>query len=53
MSKFHNREFSIKVSYRFGSLNAKVKKTNTSIENNDLVGGSTAGGNQQGGAQGR
>lgn len=53
MSKFHSREFSIKVSYRFGSLNAKVKKTNTSIENNDLVGGSTAGGNQQGGAQGR
>jgi len=32
------------VSYRFGSLKARVKKTDTSIENNDLVGGASKGG---------
>ncbi|MDO4511110.1 MAG: outer membrane beta-barrel protein [Bacteroidales bacterium] len=45
------RDFSIKVSYRFGSLKANVKKTATTIENNDLVGGSTAGGQGQQGGQ--
>lgn len=32
----NRREFSIGLSYRFGSLNAYVKKTNRSISNNDL-----------------
>lgn len=38
----HNRyncSFSVKASYRFGSLNASVKKTSRSISNDDLVGG--------------
>lgn len=34
-----SRNVSINVSYRFGSLKASVKKTNTTIENNDMVGG--------------
>ena len=37
-----NTAFSI--NYRFGSLKASVKKTDTSIKNNDLVGGSSKGG---------
>lgn len=39
------REFRLTVTYRFGSLKAGVKKTNKTIENNDLVGGSGRGGN--------
>ena len=39
------REFRLVVTYRFGSLKAGVKKTNKTIENNDLVGGSGQGGN--------
>ncbi len=39
------REFRLVVTYRFGSLKAGVKKTNKTIENNDLVGGSGRGGN--------
>ena len=39
------REFRLTVTYRFGSLKAGVKKTNKTIENNDLVGGSGQGGN--------
>ena len=39
------REFRLAVTYRFGSLKAGVKKTNKTIENNDLVGGSGRGGN--------
>ncbi len=38
------RSIGINVSYRFGSLKARVKKTNTTIENNDMVGGSSKGG---------
>ena len=33
------RQFSIQVAYRFGSLKAKVKKAERTIENNDEVGG--------------
>lgn len=45
------REFSISLSYRFGSLNAVVKKTAKTITNDDL---STGGGNgQQGEANGQ
>lgn len=48
---------SVSVSYRFGSLNAVVKKTHKSISNDDLSsgGGSQGGGSQQGGggAQGQ
>lgn len=40
------RSFSLSVSYRFGSLNTRVKKTDKTIENSDVVGGSTAGGGQ-------
>jgi len=39
------REFRLTVTYRFGSLKTGVKKTNKTIENNDLVGGSRQGGN--------
>ncbi|MDY6259910.1 MAG: outer membrane beta-barrel family protein [Bacteroidales bacterium] len=45
------RNFAISVSYRFGSLKAQVKKTNVTIENNDVVGGASKGqGGQQGGS---
>lgn len=55
------RSFELTVSYRFGSLKASVKKSTTTIDNNDLVGGSntsgatggtTGGGNTGGGATG-
>lgn len=47
------RMVSLSVSYRFGSLKARVKKTDKTIDNNDMVGGSSAGGGtgQQGGGQ--
>lgn len=35
------RSLNISVSYRFGSLKASVKKTETTIENNDVVGGTS------------
>ena len=37
------RRFQISLSYRFGKLNASVKKTETTIENSDVVGGITKG----------
>lgn len=43
-----NRDFRLSVSYRFGSLNASVKKTNTTIENSDVVGGGNRGGGGSG-----
>ena len=49
--EWRQRSFSLSISYRFGSLNARVKKTEKTIENNDVVGGSSAGA-QGGGAQG-
>lgn len=53
-SKWIGRNVALNVSYRFGSLKARVKKTNTTIENNDLVGGSSqAGASQQSGQQGQ
>ena len=47
---FTSRRFAISISYRFGSLKASVKKTDTTIENNDVVGGNRKGG---GNAQGK
>ena len=38
-----NRSFSISASWRFGSLNSSVKKTEHSIDNNDVVGGISKG----------
>ena len=35
----NGRYFKFTVSYRFGKLKANVKKTETTIENNDVVGG--------------
>ena len=35
----NGRYFKISVSYRFGKLKARVKKTETTIENSDEVGG--------------
>ena len=46
-NKWLSRGFRISISYRFGSLKARVKTTAKTIENNDVVGGS-----QQGGAGG-
>lgn len=40
-SRFYNRDYGIAISYRFGSLKAQVKKTNTTISNTDMVGGSS------------
>ena len=37
------RSFTLSVSYRFGSLKASVKKTEHSIDNDDVVGGITKG----------
>ena len=34
----HSRNLTLRVSYRFGSLKAHVKKTNKTIENEDLIG---------------
>lgn len=39
-----NRQYGISISYRFGKLNASVKHTDKTIENNDVVGGMKAGG---------
>ncbi|MBR5030822.1 MAG: outer membrane beta-barrel protein [Muribaculaceae bacterium] len=51
---FLSRGFKISISYRFGSLKARVKQTDKTIENNDLVGGSKQGGGQgQQGGQGQ
>ena len=35
----NNRSFQLTVSFRFGSLKNKVKKTDTTIENDDVQGG--------------
>lgn len=45
----NNQRVSLTVSYRFGSLNAQVKKTRNRISNDDLQGGNSAGGSQTGG----
>ena len=41
----NGRYFKLTVSYRFGKLKASVKKTETTIENDDVVGGITKGNN--------
>ena len=41
----NGRYFRLSVSYRFGKLKASVKKTETTIENSDVVGGITKGSN--------
>ncbi len=49
-SKWVARSVNLNISYRFGSIKAKVKKADKSIENDDVVGGSSRGGSsQQGG----
>lgn len=45
-NRWTQRMFSLSVSYRFGSLRANVKKTDKTIDNNDVVGGASAGGGQ-------
>lgn len=43
VSYFENsKEFGIEIAYRFGSVNAKVKRTAVSINNDDLQGGASA-----------
>ena len=51
-NKWLSRGFRISISYRFGSLKARVKRTDKTIENNDVVGGGQQGGAQGGGQQG-
>ena len=36
--KTYSRNLTLRISYRFGSLNASVKKANKTIENEDLIG---------------
>ena len=49
--KWISRGFRISLSYRFGSLKARVKTTAKTIENNDVVGGGQQGGGQGQGSQ--
>ena len=42
--KYIQRSFNISVSFRFGSLQTSVKRTDKSIENDDLMGGGSSGG---------
>lgn len=41
ITKFQQRRFQLTLSWRFGSLNAQVKRTSATIENDDIVGGAT------------
>jgi len=50
--KWIGRSFKISVTFRFGSLKARVKQTNKTIENDDVVGGSQQGGQNGQGGQG-
>lgn len=36
---FNQRNVQVLLSYRFGSSNTRVKQTETTVENDDLVGG--------------
>ena len=40
---FNQRNVSLTLSYRFGSSNTRVKQTETTVENDDLVGGLRSG----------
>jgi len=42
--RYHFRSISLNLSYRFGKSRTHVKRTATTIENNDQVGGSSGGG---------
>ena len=46
------RRFGINISYRFGSLSARVKKADKSIENDDLIGSGKQSGNTGNGVTG-
>ena len=50
-TKWIARGFKISVTYRFGSIKASVKRTDKTIENDDVVGGIQQGGGGQGGQQ--
>ena len=50
---FDQRQITFSISYRFGSLKAQVKKADKTIENNDVVGGSSQGGTQGQGQSGQ
>ena len=51
--QFHQKSFGISISYRFGNLNAQVKKTAATIQNDDMVGGGgQGGGSSQSSSQG-
>ena len=43
VSHYNQRNVEISVSYAFGSSNTRVKKTSTTVENDDLVGGLSRG----------
>ena len=51
-SRYIQRSFDISVSFRFGSLKASVKRANTTIQNDDLMGGGSGGGSGSGGGMG-
>ncbi len=50
-NSFQMRSIGISISYRFGSIKARVKQTDKTIENNDVVGGSKQAGQGQGTGQ--
>jgi len=43
MGRFNQRNVQVSVSYAFGSSNTRVKQTETTVENDDLVGGLRSG----------
>lgn len=49
---FNQRSIGLSISYRFGSINAQVKKTNKTIQNDDLVGGASGNQSQSGSGEG-
>ncbi len=50
--EYNQRRFDISVSFRFGSLQTSVKRTDKSIENDDLMGGGKSGGGGGGSSSG-
>ncbi len=52
ISRYPQRMFQVAVSFNFGSLKASVKKTRTTITNDDVVGGSRSGSPSTGGMTG-
>jgi hypothetical protein len=43
VGQFNQRNMQLSLSYRFGSSNTRVKQTETTVENDDLVGGLKSG----------